>query len=258
MLVVLASAAIAPASFAGTPPTAPMFLGDPGLAVGQITDTRGIPIGMTWIPPADVGSGLATYEFERSKGACATWIPVGSIAAPGTTTAVLPIPPARRKSSCLRMRAVDTMGHAGEWAYATIGKLALYQERATTADATGTRVMYSGAWARQRITGASAGAVKWSGASDATANFEFHGTSIAIVTDKMPGHGSFFLWIDGNHVDANPSSIPVDPFNTDSATTVMRDVIWSRNGLSAGDPHTLTVQPSGNARIDVDAFVVRR
>jgi hypothetical protein len=248
----------APAALAGAPPSAPTILGQPGLAVGVIDDADGAPIGLTWIPPTDPGSGLATYEFERARGACTSWAAVTSIPAPGATTGVVQIRPRRGVNACLRMRAVDTDGQQGAWTSAPLGKLAMYQEKATTADATGTRVTYSGSWKTRKITGVSGGRVRWSTSSDATATFEFRGTSIAIVTDRMPGHGSFFLTLDGNPVDANPSSIPVDPFTTDSPTRVLRVVRWARNALTPGDLHTLVVRPRGDDRIDIDGFLVRR
>src|SRR5436305_12626563 len=124
------------------------------------------------------------------------------------------------------MRAVDTDGQAGEWTYTTVGRLRLYQETRTTAKENGTRILYDGSWTDEALAGASRGNVKWSNDSSATATFEFYGTSVAMVTDLLPDHGSFYLTIDTNPVDANPGSAPIDPLNTNSATAPLRCIVW--------------------------------
>jgi hypothetical protein len=253
LVVLLTSFGTAPAAFAAGHLGPPAFFGAPGLTSGQVTGRAKVPVYVEWFAPSDVGSGIASYEFERATGNCTSYSALASFPA-GTSSATFLLSTSASGTDCLRARSVDTEGQHSDWAYKTVGKLQMYQESRTEAGQNGTRILYDGTWTRKSVSGASGGAVMASNDSTAEATVEFYGTSVALEIDKMPGHGSFYLDFDTNPVDANPGSVPIDPFNTNSATKETRTIIWSRNNFAPG-LHFLHIRPAGNGRIDFDAFI---
>jgi hypothetical protein len=134
--------------------------------------------------------------------------------------------------------------------------LAGYQETATVADASGTKVSYLGSWTLGTGTGAWGGSVRHAAAATAKATLAFTGNQVALVTTKGPDRGKLDLYLDGVKV----TTTPLDLY---ASTAQPARVVFAR-AVAAGT-HTLEVRVlatrttlSSGTRVDVDGFLVTR
>jgi hypothetical protein len=114
-------------------------------------------------------------------------------------------------------------------------------------------VHFSGTWVTAPFAPMSGGAFRYSSSAGAAVTLRFQGPSIAWVGSRSAGYGIAEVWLD---------SVKVATVDTYAATTAHQQVLWSADGLAAGD-HTVTVKVLGTknaastgSTVIVDAFDV--
>ena len=94
------------------------------LPVGRGIGTGGVPVTVAWDAATDEGSGVASYELQRSvDGHAWTTMPKAS---PAARTSSLTLP--RNRTYQFQVRAVDVAGNVGAWRPAGTFKLTVTQE----------------------------------------------------------------------------------------------------------------------------------
>jgi hypothetical protein len=205
-----------------------------GRAIGS-----GAPATVAWAAASDVGSGVASYELQRSVDGRA-WTTI-SIASPLATSAVLALP--RDRTYRFQVRAVDGAGNTGAWSTAGPFRVSVAQESARPV------TFVLGLWSKRASNSFDVGAARSTSATGAMARFAFTGSSFAWVGAKGPSRGAARVFVDGTDAGS------VDSYYSAIATRVL---IWSRTWPSSGR-HTIEIQAEGtpgHARVDVDSFVV--
>ena len=140
----------------------------------------------------------------------------------------------------LRLRVVYGGGMLSRWAYSAKSKVIRLQE-------TSGSISYSGHWLRIRSEGASAGYVRYTNSTGASATFAFDGRAFMWVTPKGPTRGYARVYIDGIYrarINLHASSF--------LARRIVYRATWSRPGH-----HVVLIKSagtSGHPRIDVDAL----
>jgi hypothetical protein len=202
-----------------------------------------VAVHVAW-PVASDPSGISSYQLESRKGTGA-WTPI-ALGSPTALAADVTISVATRYT--FRLRAIDGANNVGAWVTTRAAKLALIQETPSAV------LTYSGQFARDSVSGASGGSVRWASARAASAKLRFTGSSVSFVTTLAQARGSADVWIDGSKVDT------IDLY---SASTSAAQIAWSTH-LSRGN-HVLEIRLTGaknpaasSSRVDVDAFLVWR
>jgi len=139
------------------------------------------------------------------------------------------------------------MDGAGNWSDWAQGQQFILEDSQETSSA----ITYNGPWAKEALTNAYGGSVKYSVTAGATAKFTFTGSEVAWVSSKLSDRGRAEVWIDGVKVTT------VDLF---SSSAQYREVVFNKSWATSGT-HMLEVRVSGTAgrpRVDVDAFTVIR
>ncbi len=209
------------------------------LPVGRGIGPGGVPVTVAWDAATDIGSGVASYELQRSvDGHPWTTMPKAS---PAARTASLTL--ARNRTYQFQVRAVDVAGNVGAWAPAGAFRLAVAQE--TTRSLSFVR----GTWSRTTSVSYDGGASRSTRTVGGIARFTFTGSSFAWVAAASPVRGVAHLYIDGalaGNVD------------THRPTTAARLMVFTRTWSASGH-HTVEIRAagtSGHPRVDIDAFVV--
>ncbi len=204
---------------------------------------------LTWVGK-DSRSGILRYELQWS-------VNTGAYKA-------LPLSPAYASAKNLslasgkntyrfRVRAVDRAGNVSLFSVGPVFKIVPYQESATIADATGTKIAYSGIWRGESVSVAYGGRQIYTKAAGARATFTFRGRNVAFVSTIGPGRGKVEIWLDG----VKQTATPLDLY---SPTLQYRKLVFTK-AVSPSVLHTLQVRVLGTAgrpRADVDAFLVAR
>lgn len=211
------------------------------LRSGASLAATALPVTVSWTGSDGAGgSGIATYELQRSTDGGATWTVVSAALSSPSAAATL----APGRGVRFRVRATDVAGNAGAWwSTGPVVTPALAQEGAAT---------YAGTWSTVSSTGYSGGTAKTSRTAGSSARLTFTGKAIAIVMTRAPGRGKVRIYVDGA---ATP--IVVD---TVGATTTNRFVVWARTWGASGT-HTIRVVCAGTGgrpRVDLDAFGILR
>ncbi|HEY6015076.1 MAG TPA: phosphodiester glycosidase family protein, partial [Candidatus Limnocylindrales bacterium] len=208
------------------------------LPVGRGIGAGGVPVTVTWDAATDSGSGVASYELQRSvDGHAWTTMPKASPTA-RTTSLTLP----RNRTYQFQVRAVDVAGNVGAWAAAGTFKLTVSQETSRSLS------FVRGTWSRTSSVSYDGHGARSTRTTGAIARFKFTGTGFAWVAAVSPVRGRAQVWIDGT------LSGTVDTHRPASAARLM---VFTRSTMSSGH-HTIEIRALGTAghpRVDIDALV---
>ncbi len=144
-----------------------------------------------------------------------------------------------------RFAVQGSSGKWSDWARSASFEPGRIQESSNSVD------FPSGTWRRVPIAGASAGHVRSSRTSGATATFTFSGRSVAWVATRDRTRGSARVYVDGTYRTT---------VNLHARSLHTRSVVF-RASWTSGGTHTVTIKSTGSdghPTIDVDAFVVIR
>jgi hypothetical protein len=215
------------------------------IANSTIVGATTVPTKLAW-SATDSGSGVASYELERSTDGGATWT---SVALPSPTAKNVTLKLGAGSTNAFRVRATDNAGNVSAWNEGPTFKVNLLQE-------TNAAIAYDGAWSTQNLTSASGGALRFASAAGASASLPnlANALNVAWVAPKAADRGKAEAWVDGALAGT------VDLY---TATLQPRKAVFVANGLNPGASHTLEVRvlgtknaSSSGTRADVDAFVV--
>ena len=199
----------------------------------------GVPVTIAWDAATDDGSGVTSYELQRSvDGQAWTTMPKASPAARST---ILTMP--RNRTYQFQVRAVDLAGNIGEWMPAGAFRLAVAQE--TTRALT----FIKGTWSRTTSVSYDGGGARSTRTVGGIARFTFTGSSFAWVAARSPVRGAARVYVDGVLAGT------VDTYRASSAARLM---VFSRT-WSTSAKRTIEIRAVGtlgNPRVDLDAFVV--
>ncbi len=198
-----------------------------------------VPVTIAWDAANDVGSGVASYELQRSVDGHA-WVTMPK-ASPAARSTVLSMP--RNRTYQFQVRAVDVAGNVGAWQPAGAFRLAVAPE--TTRALSFVR----GTWSRTTSKSYDGGTARSTRTVGGIARFTFTGSSFAWVAAKSPVRGMARVYVDGTFAGN------VDTYRATSAARLM---VFTRTWSSSAK-HTIeirTVGTPGNPRVDIDAFVV--
>jgi hypothetical protein len=202
-------------------------------------------------------SGIKRYTLQRSSDNGATWVNV--FLPPVTDQSAL----VQRRleftsgtTSHFRVQATDVAGNVGPWSVGLPFTAQLRQESNAAicyvANAT-PNTCGTGSWTAASVTGASGGAVKFSGRFADAATFTFTGSGATFFTSVGPDRGQAVILVDNNYYAT------VDLY---SATRKTRQPVIVSWGFDPTTTHTVKISVgnvkndlSTSRRVDIDAFV---
>jgi len=199
----------------------------------------GITLSIDWEAAAESGSGVISYELQRSvNGKAWTTMPKASAAA---RSATLTMP--RDRTYQFQVRAVDLAGNVGAWTTGEAFRLTVVQETSKAL------TFAAGTWSRAASKWSDDGAARTTRTTGAIARFTFSGTALGWVAAVSSLRGAAGVYIDG---------VSAGTVNTYRSTSAARQVVFSRS-WSTSAKRTLEIRVAGtpgHPRVDVDAFVV--
>jgi hypothetical protein len=219
-----------------TPPVAapPLVSLPVNVAIGS-----GVTVSIAWDAAIETGSGVVSYELQRSvNGKAWTTMPKASAAARST---ILTMP--RDRTYQFQVRAVDLAGNVGAWTTADAFRLTVAQETAKEL------ALVGGGWIRAASTWYDGGAARTTRTAGATARFTFTGSSVAWVAAVSPLRGAAGIYLDG---------VFAGNVNTNRSSSAARLIVFSRT-WPASAKRTIEFRALGSVgspRVDLDAFVV--
>ena len=194
---------------------------------------------IAWDTATDEGSGVASYELQRSIDGRA-WTTIAT-ASPLTRSVVLALP--RNRTYRFQVRAVDRAGNVGEWSASGAFRVTVAQESSRS-------VTYvKGPWTRRASSSFDLGASRSAVTSTAIVRFAFTGTSIAWVGARGPSRGAARVYLD---------KVEVGTIDTNQSATAARVLVWAKTWSTAGR-HTIEIRSvgsGGHPRIDLDGFAM--
>jgi hypothetical protein len=198
-----------------------------------------VPVSIGWNAATDVGSGVVSYELQRSVdgGAWATM----PKAAPISRSTILSLP--RNRTYQFQVRAVDAAGNVGAWRSTPALRLAVAPE--TTRALT----FVKGTWSRTTSPSYDGRRARSTRTVGGIARFTFTGSSFAWVSARSSVRGAARVYINGVFAGN------VDTYSTSSAARVMVfSKTWTKSARRTVEIRT--VGTPGHPRVDIDAFVV--
>ncbi len=220
---------------------APVIGGTPvSRLTAQTTLTaKAVPLTVTWPAAADRGTGVASYEVQRSADGGSSWSDV-TVDAPGKPKAIVYATPGEVMR--VRVRAIDKAGNPGDWSQGLRFRVIAYQ------DASG-KIAFKGTWKSTKSAPNFGGTVKYTLKKGGTATFAFTGSQAAWVSLKGPDRGQAQVLLDGK------AAATVD---NRASKTVVRRVVYVKLFTGTGR-HEIVVKSlgtSGRPRVDMDALIV--
>jgi len=208
------------------------------LPVGRAIGST-VPVSIGWNAATDVGSGVVSYELQRSVdgGAWATM----PKAAPISRSTILSLP--RNRTYQFQVRAVDAAGNVGAWLSTGSFRLAVAPET--------TRALsfVKGTWSKTTSPSYDGRSARSTRTVGGIARFTFTGSSFAWVSARSPVRGVARVYINGVFAGN------VDTYSTSSAARVM---VFSKTWTTSAR-RTVEIRTDGtpgHPRVDLDAFVV--
>jgi hypothetical protein len=204
---------------------------------GVIFATTAAPIVVSWPAATDAASTIAGYELQTSRDGAAF----------GATIATAPTVRSRTLTQTIghryayRVRARDSVGNWSAWATGPSSTPGVIQDRAAS-------VSYSASWRRVLYSNASGGSTTYSYTAGARARTSFIGRGVAFVAPLGTTRGSAKIYVDG----AYRTTIRLR-----ASVNRSRVIAWWTSFTKVAS-HTIEIRPSGNGRVDVDAFVILR
>jgi subtilisin family serine protease len=195
-----------------------------------------IPIITSW-PGATDASGIAGYELEKRLDG-GSWSDVAATSAT-IRSAVASQTVGHRYD--YRLRARDGAGNWSDWAGGPAVTGVLVQDRSTA-------TAYRGSWHRSWISWASGGTTAWSSTAGSSARTTFSGRGVAIVGTTGKGHGHAKVYVDGVYRTT---------ISFWAAATHGRMILFSTRWEPLGT-HTIELRAIGDAKTELDAFVILR
>jgi hypothetical protein len=195
-----------------------------------------IPIITSW-PGATDASGIAGYELEKRLDG-GSWSDVAATSAT-IRSAVASQTVGHRYD--YRLRARDGAGNWSDWAGGPTVTGVLVQDRSTA-------TAYRGSWHRSWISWASGGTTAWSSTPGSSARTTFSGRGVAIVGTTGKGHGHAKVYVDGVYRTT---------ISFWAAATHGRMILFSTRWEPLGT-HTIELRAIGDAKTELDAFVILR
>lgn len=208
----------------------------PSLAAQTIGSTS-VVVRLTWTG-ADVGSGIASYQFQESKNGGAYVTVSLSSALSLSTSRTLHVGDTYRA----RVRAVDKVGNVGAWTYSGLRFTVLrFQQTSAT---------YTGTWVTRTSTAYSGGTERTTSANGSAATFTTTGRTFTWVGVKGSDRGTAQVFVDG---------VLSTTVNLTQTTRKYQYVVFSTSFASSAS-HTIRIVFTATAPklIDVDAFIVLR
>ena len=199
----------------------------------------GVPVSIAWNAATDVGSGVASYELQRSVDGGA-WVTMPKATALSRST-ILTMP--RNRTYQFQVRAVDAAGNVSAWRTTGPFRLAVAQET--------TRALsfVKGTWSQTTSPSYDGKGARSTRTVNAIARFTFTGSTFAWVSARSPVRGAAGVYINGVFAGT------VDTYSTSSAARLMVfSKTWTRSAR-----RTVEIRVAGTAghpRVDIDAFVV--
>jgi hypothetical protein len=205
-----------------------------GRAIGST-----VPVSIGWNAATDEGSGVVSYELQRSVdgGAWATM----PKATPLSRSTILSLP--RNRTYQFQVRAVDAAGNVGAWR--TTGSFRL----AVAPETTRALSFVKGTWSRTTSASYDGGGARSTRTVGGIARFTFTGSSFAWVSARSPVRGAAGVYING---------VFAGNVDTYSASTVARVMVFSKTWTTSAKRtvEIRTVGTPGHPRVDLDSFVV--
>jgi kumamolisin len=137
--------------------------------------------------------------------------------------------------------AFDNAGNFSGYSFSSQFGLHAYQEGSE-------KIVYSGGWTRQALSGAYGGQVEFATKANKTATFSFNGSQVAWVSTQGATRGSATVSLDGG------TAKTVNTHKNSTKTAVIVSLRKTTQGA-----HTFVVNllgTAGHPRVDVDAFLV--
>ena len=160
---------------------------------------------------------------------------------PLATSSTRALPPGTNRYR-FRVRAIDSAGNIGAWAYGPAFEIRLIQDNAAA-------IHYTGAWVGSHASAASGTHLRSTTVRGASARTTFTGRAVAWVAPRGPTRGSAKIYVDGVYIRT---------LSLHAAVSVSRRVVFSRAWATAGS-HTIRIvcqATDGHRRIDIDTIVV--
>ena len=205
-----------------------------GVALEGPSTTQRLPMTLIW-SGTDTGSGIATYDVQRSYDGAAFQTIASATTATSLNWTMTP-----GHNYRFRVRARDNAGNVGAWSpYYTWYPMLTQQSSGSLA--------WTGAWTTVSAAENSGGSAKSATAAGASVSYAFNGRAIAWVTTLGPDAGEVQVWIDG---------VKVATVDTRADENAYRQVVYSKGWSSYGS-HTIKLVVVGTGErplATVDAF----
>lgn len=199
----------------------------------------GVPVSIGWNAASDVGSGVASYELQRSvDGGPWTTMPKASALSRST---ILTLP--RNRTYQFQVRATDAAGNVGPWLTTGSFRLAVPQE--TTRALTFVR----GTWSSTTSPSYDGGGARSTRTVGGIARFTFTGNAVAWVSARSPVRGAAQVYVNG---------VFAGNVNTYSTSSAARLMVFSKTWTTSArrTVEIRAVGTPGHPRVDLDSFVV--
>jgi spore germination protein YaaH len=209
-----------------------------GLALASVSTSTGLLAQLGWSASDPGGSGIASYEIQRSRDGDA-FLPLAT-----ATSASIALSLAPGHSYRFRVRARDRAGNLSAWVTSATIRASLTQE-------TSTAFAWKGTWGRGASDHYSALADRFATTAGASVSYSFTGRAVAWATTMAPERGVAKVYLDGVLVATIDCSRPATQFRY-----VAFAKTWSTSAF-----HTLRIVVAGTTgrpRVDVDALEVLR
>jgi hypothetical protein len=222
-----------------TDTSAPTMSGGPvsTFSEGAKLSKTEVPLTVEWPAAKDRGTGVKSYEVERSIDGGTSWDAV-DLSAPAKTSASIRVPPG--KVIRFRVRATDKAGNTGGWETGLRFKVLAYQDGTSPI---GTK----GSWKIMRSGSLFGGTARWT--TNGTAKLSFQGSQVAWVGIEGPDRGAARVYIDGKSTATVDAKAP---------KRIIRSILYVKLFSGLGR-HTIQVKALGTAgrpRVDLDALIV--
>jgi hypothetical protein len=198
-----------------------------------------VPVHVSWNAATETGSGVASYELQRSVDGKA-WATMPK-ASPLSRSTTLSLP--RNHTYQFQVRAVDMAGNVGAWR--TAGSVRL----AVAAETTRALTFVKGTWSLTTSPSYDGGGARSTRTAGGIARYTFTGNAFAWVSARSPVRGAARVYVNGVFAGN------VDTYSTSTAARLM---VFSKTWTSSArrTVEIRVVGTPGHPRVDLDAFVV--
>ncbi len=197
-----------------------------------------IPLRVTWCGVTTSATSVRSHRVQQSTNSGSTYPTTLFSATTGksTTRSV-----SKDQDYRWRVRTVDTAGRTGSYRSSLVSIVRRYQDNSS-------RITYSTGWGTSSAGSPSGGTEKFTKTAGKTASITVTNVrAFAIVGPKSSTRGSFKVYVD-NALVATVSE-------TASSTVYRRILYWKALTSGSGVSHTIRIESSSSARVDLDAIL---